>query len=139
MKMVIIRWVIGLRKLQKMLNDNAAAKKFAVRSEGMAEGGCGGSSAMPERNQIVDSPAVLLESAGHHRKILFPLGEKEIRREQNEKSKGEIGTRSIFREEFLMSYVMVDVEVDGAKGNAEALLELNREFRLKMQFGNYSA
>ena len=53
----------------------------------MAEGGYGGNSAMPERNQIVDSPAVLLESAGHHRKILFSLGEKEIRRAQNEKSK----------------------------------------------------
>jgi len=34
----------------------------------MAEGGCGGNSAIPERNQKVDSPAVLLESAGHHRK-----------------------------------------------------------------------
>jgi len=42
---------------------------------------------MPERNQKVDSPAVLLESAGYHRKILFSLGEKEIRRAQNEKSK----------------------------------------------------
>ncbi|MDE1988272.1 MAG: hypothetical protein KGJ58_02505, partial [Patescibacteria group bacterium] len=63
------------------------AKKFAVWSEGMAEGGCGGNSAMPERNQKVDSPAVLLEEAGHHRKILFSLKEKEIRRAQNEKSK----------------------------------------------------
>jgi len=42
---------------------------------------------MPERNQIVASPAVLLEEAGHHRKILFSLEEKEIRRAQNEKSK----------------------------------------------------
>ena len=40
-------------------------------SEGMAEGGCGGNSAMPERNQKVDSPAVLLEEAGHHRKTFF--------------------------------------------------------------------
>ena len=62
-------------------------QKFAVGSEGVAEGGCGGNSAMPERNQIVDSPAVLLESAGRHRKILFSLREKEIRRAQNEKSK----------------------------------------------------
>lgn len=46
-----------------------------------------GNSAMPERNKKVDSPAVLLESAGHHRKILFSLGEKEIRHAQNEKSK----------------------------------------------------
>ena len=40
-------------------------------SEGMAEGGCGWNSAMPERNQKVDSPAVLLEEAGHHRKTFF--------------------------------------------------------------------
>jgi len=53
----------------------------------MAEGGCGGNSAAPERDQIANSPAVLLESAGYHRKILFSLGEKEIRRAQNEKSK----------------------------------------------------
>jgi hypothetical protein len=62
------------------------AKNSVRPSEGMAEGGCGGNSAMPERNQIVDSPAVLLESAEHHRKILFSLEEK-IRRAQNEKSK----------------------------------------------------
>ena len=56
-------------------------------SEGMAEGGCGGNSAMPEPDMKVDSPAVLLESAEHHRKILFSLREKEIRRAHNEKSK----------------------------------------------------
>ena len=66
---------------------NLAAENPVRPSEGMAEGGCGGNSAMPERNQKVDSPAVLLEEAGHHRKILFSLGEKEIRRAQNEKSK----------------------------------------------------
>ena len=64
-----------------------AAKNFVAESEGAAEGGCGGNSAAPERNQIVDSPAVLLESAGHHRKILFSLGKKEIRRAHNKKSK----------------------------------------------------
>jgi len=69
------------------LFGNAAAKNSVRPSEGMAEGGCGGNSAMPERNQNVDSPVVLLESAGHHRKILFSLEEKEIRRAQNEKSK----------------------------------------------------
>jgi len=47
---------------------------------------CGGNSAVPERNQIVDS-AVLLESAGHHKKILFSLEERGIRRAQNEKNK----------------------------------------------------
>src|SRR3989344_5718397 len=56
-------------------------------SEGVGEGGWGGNPAMPERNQKVDSPAVLLEEAGHHRKILFSLREEKIWRAQNEKSK----------------------------------------------------
>ena len=68
----------------KCRSESAAA---SFGSEGMAEGGCGGNSAMPERNQKVDSPAVLLEEAEHHRKILFSLKEKEIGRAQNEKSK----------------------------------------------------
>ena len=50
-------------------------------------GGWGGIPPIPERNQKGDSPAVLLEEAGHHRKILFSLEEKEIGRAQNEKSK----------------------------------------------------
>ncbi|MBI2451053.1 MAG: hypothetical protein HYV52_01790, partial [Parcubacteria group bacterium] len=37
--------------------------------------------------KIEASPAALLVKAKHHRKILFSLGEKEIRRAQNEKSK----------------------------------------------------
>ncbi|HEY4480165.1 MAG TPA: hypothetical protein VJB58_01720 [Candidatus Paceibacterota bacterium] len=42
---------------------------------------------MPNQNEA--SPATCLNTwrAGHHRKILFSLGEKEIRRAQNEKSK----------------------------------------------------
>ena len=52
----------------------------------MAEGGCGGNSAIPLQ-KIEASPAALLVKAKHHRKILFSLGEKEIRRAQNEKSK----------------------------------------------------
>jgi len=49
----------------------------------MAEGGCGGNSAAPERNQIVDSHATCLKTwkAEHRRKILFSLGEKEISRQ----------------------------------------------------------
>ncbi len=70
-----------------MLKCRSKSAAASFGSEGMAEGGCGGNSAMPERNQKVDSPAVLLEEAGHHRKILFSLEEKEIRRAQNEKSK----------------------------------------------------
>src|SRR3990167_6207497 len=59
---------------------NLAAENPVRPSEGMAEGGCGGNSAMPERNQKVDSPAVLLEEAGHHRKILFSLREEKSSR-----------------------------------------------------------
>jgi len=52
----------------------------------MAEGGCGGNSAIPLQKTEA-SPAALLVKAKHHRKILFSLGEKEIRGAQNEKSK----------------------------------------------------
>jgi len=58
-------------------------------SKGNAEGGCGGNSAFLLPNQNEASPATCLNTwrAGHHRKILFSSGEKEIRRAQNEKSK----------------------------------------------------
>src|SRR3990167_5565138 len=55
----------------------------------MAEGGFGGNSAFLLPNQNEASPATCLNTwkAGHHRKILFSLGEETIRRAQNEKSK----------------------------------------------------
>jgi hypothetical protein len=56
-------------------------------SKGKAEGGFGGNSAFPLLNKNEASPATLQFIARHHRKILFSLGEKEIRRAQNEKSK----------------------------------------------------
>ena len=58
-------------------------------SKGKAEGGFGGNSAFPLRNQIEASPATCPNTwkAEHHRKILFSLKEKEIGRAQNEKSK----------------------------------------------------
>ena len=59
---------------------------FRLR-KGKAEGGFGGNSAFPLRNQNEASPATLQFIARHHRKILFSLREKEIRRAQNEKSK----------------------------------------------------
>jgi len=57
--------------------------------KGKAEGGFGGNSAFPLRNQIEASPATCLNTwkAGHHRKILFSLKEEKIGRAQNEKSK----------------------------------------------------
>jgi hypothetical protein len=68
--------------------SNSAEKKNRPR-EGVAEGGFGGNSATPERNQIEDSPATCLNTwkAEHHRKILFSLKEEKIGRAQNEKSK----------------------------------------------------
>ena len=68
-------------------DKNSGAANFRFPSEGVAEGGCGGNSAAPERIQTEASPAALLVKAKHHRKTLFSLGEKEIRRAQNEKSK----------------------------------------------------
>src|SRR3989338_408582 len=56
-------------------------------SKRKAEGGFGGNSAFLLPNQNEASPATLQLIARHHRKILFSLGEKEIRRAQNEKSK----------------------------------------------------
>ena len=55
--------------------------------KGKAEGGFGGNSAFPFLNQNEASPATLQFIARHHRKILFSLREKEIRRAQNEKRK----------------------------------------------------
>ena len=56
-------------------------------SKRKAEGGFGGNSAFLLPNQNEASPATLQFIAGHRRKILFSLGEKEIRRAQSEKSK----------------------------------------------------
>ena len=58
-------------------------------SKGKAEGGFGGNSVFPLRNQIEDSPATCLNTwkAEHHRKILFSLKEEKIGGAQNEKSK----------------------------------------------------
>ena len=68
--------------------SNSAEKKNRPR-EGVAEGGFGGNSATPERNQIVDSPATCPNTwrAEHRRKILFSLKEEKIGRAQNKKSK----------------------------------------------------
>ena len=76
-------WGIGLKKQQKKLGNNLfekSAKKIAVGSEGVAEGGFGGNSATPERIQKADSPAVLLvKSRTPHKSFLFLLEEKNRR------------------------------------------------------------
>ncbi|MBU1153734.1 hypothetical protein KKB84_07200 [bacterium] len=68
--------------------SNSAEKKNRP-SEGVAEGGFGGNSAFPLRNQIEASHATCLNTwkAEHHRKILFSLKEEKIGRAQNKKSK----------------------------------------------------
>ena len=59
--------------------SNSAEKKNRPR-EGVAEGGLGGNSAMPERIQKADSPAVLLvKSRTPHKSFLFLLEEKNRR------------------------------------------------------------
>ena len=64
-----------------------AAAKISVRpSEGMAEGGFGGNSAIPLQ-KIEASPATLQFIARHHRKILFSLREEKIGRAQIRKYK----------------------------------------------------
>jgi hypothetical protein len=61
---------------------------FRLR-KGKAEGGFGGNSAFPLRNQIEASPATCPNTwrAEHRRKILFSLKEERIGGAQNEKSK----------------------------------------------------
>ncbi len=64
-----------------------AAKKFAVGSEGMAEGGCGGNSAMPERIEL--SPRHLpeyLEGRTPKKNVLSfleEIGRAQIRKARN--------------------------------------------------------
>ena len=63
--------------------NNVAAKIFRRRSEGAAEGGCGGNSATPERS----SPAACsVRSRSQQKSFLFLLEEK-IRRAQIKKCK----------------------------------------------------
>ena len=80
--------------------DMKVAAKISVRpSEGAAEGGCGGNSAAPERNQTESSPAALLvESRTPQKSFLFLLEEK-IRRAQNQKSRENffVGWRALAR------------------------------------------
>ena len=57
---------------------NLVAAEISVRpSEGAAEGGCGGNSAAPERNQTGASPvALLVQSRSQQKSFLFLLEEK---------------------------------------------------------------
>ncbi len=58
---------------------------FVNSREGAAEGGCGGNSAAPERNQIVASPAACsVRSRSQQKSFLFLLEEK-TGRAQNQK------------------------------------------------------
>ena len=55
-----------------------AAKNFASPSEGEAEGGCGGNSAVPER---LCPAACSVRSRSQQKSFLFLLEEKEIARQ----------------------------------------------------------
>jgi len=50
---------------------NAGTNSVGAKSEGAAEGGCGGNSAAPERNQTEASPAALLIESRTQQKIFF--------------------------------------------------------------------
>ena len=63
----------------------AKPKQAGKKEGGWGEGGFGGNSAFLLPNQNEASPATLQFIARHHRKILFSLGEKEIRRAQIKK------------------------------------------------------
>ena len=78
---------------------NLFAKNPVRPSEGAAEGGCGGNSAAPERNQTEASPAALIvESRTPQKSFLFLLEEK-IRRAQirNCKENFFVGWRALAR------------------------------------------
>ena len=57
-----------------------------AKREGAAEGGCGGNSAAPERNQTEASPAALLVQSRTPQKSFLFLLEEKIRRAQIRKS-----------------------------------------------------
>src|SRR3989338_4113315 len=87
--------VLGAKPKQAGKKEGGGGKGFFARSclpfpfrlsKRKAGGGFGGNSAFLLPNQNEASPATLQFIARHHRKILFSLGEK-IRRAQNEKSK----------------------------------------------------
>jgi len=60
-----------------------AAKKSVRPSEGMAEGGCGGNSALPSQKIEASPAALLVESRTQQKSFLFHLEEK-IRRGKNQ-------------------------------------------------------
>ena len=66
---------------------NLSAEKIGRPSEGAAEGGCGGNSAAPERNQTEASPAALLAPSRTPQKSFLFLLEEKIGRAQIRKSK----------------------------------------------------
>ncbi|MEK7473369.1 MAG: hypothetical protein AAB668_01410 [Patescibacteria group bacterium] len=77
---------------------NLVATKNPVRpSEGTAEGGCGGNSAAPERNQKEASPAALLVPSRTPKKSFVFLLEEKIRRAQirNRKQNFSLGWRVV--------------------------------------------
>ena len=66
-------------------DKNLVAANFRSPSEGMAEGGCGGNSAIPLQKIEVSPAALLVESRTQQKSFLFLLEEK-IRRAQIRKS-----------------------------------------------------
>ena len=70
-------------KNNEIVNLNAAAKNPVRPSKGMAEGGCGGNSAIPLQKTEAKPAALFVESRTQQKSFLFLLEEK-IRRSQNQ-------------------------------------------------------
>ncbi|KKU38066.1 MAG: hypothetical protein UX53_C0036G0005 [Candidatus Azambacteria bacterium GW2011_GWB2_46_37] len=66
--------------------EGGARATVGAKSEGAAEGGCGGNSAAPERNKTEASPAALLVQNRTPQKSFLFLLEEKIRRAQIRKS-----------------------------------------------------
>ena len=62
-------------------DKNFVAANFRSPSEGMAEGGCGGNSALPSQKIEASPAALLVESRTQQKSFLFLLEEKEIARQ----------------------------------------------------------
>ncbi len=97
-----------------------SAEKKNRPSEGVAEGGFGGNSATLERNQIVDSPAVLLvKSRTPHKSFLFLLEEKNRRFTFCEIVRNSLGAKRLGMVFFRNFEGIFEIQNQSAVGNAE--------------------
>src|SRR3989344_4911851 len=128
------RGLAGSNPAEGANHFNAAAKNPVRPSEGAAEGGCGGNSAAPERNQKEASPAALLVQSRTQQKSFLFLLEEKIRRAQIRKSEEnffagwralasgggaaslvpfKVGSREVYNYSTKTNFVGIDLSVGG--------------------------